>query len=186
MLHTWLSLMLGAELEAFTSLAARRALRSAALGCAQLASLEKSIARKREIGRLYPRLLKGVKGLLLPPDALGDERNIYWVYGIVLDKSVGVEAEFVQKKLGEKKIGTRPFFWCMHEQPVLLAMGHCKNVSCPVGENLARRGFYVPSGLGLTDSQIRRVAMELCTIMEALPDAEPAPQGPDGTDFPPL
>ena len=140
----------------------------AALGCAQLAYLEKSIARKREIGRLYTRLLGGVKGLLLPPDALGDERNIYWVYGIVLDKSVGVEADFIQKKLGEKKIGTRPFFWCMHEQPVLLAMGHCKNVRCPVGENLARRGFYVPSGLALRDSQIQHVAMELRTVMEAL------------------
>merc|ERR1712194_55280 len=109
----------------------------AALGCAQLAYLEKSIARKREIG-------------------------------IVLDKSVGVEADFIQKKLGEKKIGTRPFFWCMHEQPVLLAMGHCKNVRCPVGENLARRGFYVPSGLALRDSQIQHVAMELRTVMEAL------------------
>ena len=140
----------------------------AALGCAQLAYLDKSIARKREIGRLYTRLLQGVKGLHLPPDAVGDERNIYWVYGIVLDESVGVEAEVIQKKLGDKKIGTRPFFWCMHEQPVLLAMGHCKNVSCPVGENLARRGFYVPSGLALTDAQIQRVAMELRTIMEAL------------------
>ena len=140
----------------------------AALGCAQLASLEKTIARKREIGRLYTQLLQGVKGLLLPPDALGDERNIYWVYGIVLENSVCVDAEFIQKKLGEKKIGTRPFFWCMHEQPVLLAMGHCQNVSCPVGENLARRGFYVPSGLALKDSQIRHVARELRTIMEAL------------------
>ena len=140
----------------------------AALGCAQLAYLDKSIARKREIGRLYTQLLHGVKGLHLPPDAVGDERNIYWVYGIVLDESVGVEAEVIQKKLGEKKIGTRPFFWCMHEQPVLLAMGHCKNVSCPVGENLARRGFYVPSGLALTDEQIQHVAMELRAIMEAL------------------
>merc|ERR1719162_1824194 len=53
----------------------------AALGCAQLAYLDKSIARKREIGRLYTQLLQGVKGLHLPPDAVGDERNIYWIPG---------------------------------------------------------------------------------------------------------
>ena len=65
-------------------------------------------------------------------------------------------------------IGTRPFFWCMHEQPVLHALGHCQNVACPVAEGLARRGFYVPSGLALTNDEITRVATELRAIMEAL------------------
>eukprot|EP00322_Chrysochromulina_rotalis_P005372 CAMPEP_0115843270 /NCGR_PEP_ID=MMETSP0287-20121206/8226_1 /TAXON_ID=412157 /ORGANISM="Chrysochromulina rotalis, Strain UIO044" /LENGTH=483 /DNA_ID=CAMNT_0003296959 /DNA_START=43 /DNA_END=1494 /DNA_ORIENTATION=- len=139
----------------------------AAVGCAQLAYIDKSIARKREIGQLYTRLLQGVNGLHLPPDAQGDERNIYWVYGIMVDASLGIDAEVIQQKLGAKKIGTRPFFWCMHEQPVLHAMGHCKDVRCPVGENLARRGFYVPSGLALTNGQIEHVAKELRAIMEA-------------------
>jgi perosamine synthetase len=90
----------------------------AALGCAQLAYLDQTVARKRQIGRLYSKLLAGTPGLLLPPDTMGDEneRNIYWVYGIVLEPSLGVEADVVTGKLGQKGIGSRPFFWCMHEQ----------------------------------------------------------------------
>ena len=47
-------------------------------------------------------------------------------------------------------------------------MGHLKNVSCPMGEGIARRGFYVPSGLALTDEQITRVAKELREVMDSL------------------
>ena len=57
---------------------------------------------ERQIGRLYTKLLEGTRGLLLPPDAQGDERNIYWVYGIVLDPALGIEAEAVTKQLGAK------------------------------------------------------------------------------------
>ena len=48
-------------------------------------------------------------------------------------------------------IGTRPFFWGMHEQPVFRKMGWYQNEQFPVTERIARRGFYVPSGLGLGD-----------------------------------
>jgi perosamine synthetase len=53
-------------------------------------------------------------------------------------------------------------------QPVLQKMGHCQGASCPVAEGLARRGFYVPSGLALTSDEIARVATELRAIMAAL------------------
>ena len=60
--------------------------------------------------------------------------------------------------LANQKIGTRPFFWCMHEQPVFQKMGLFKNESYPEAEKLARQGFYLPSGLGLTDDQIEIVS----------------------------
>jgi perosamine synthetase len=56
--------------------------------------------------------------------------------------------------LREKKIGTRPFFFPMHEQPVFHKMGLFKDGKYPVAERMARRGFYIPSGLALTDEQI--------------------------------
>ena len=100
--------------------------------------------------------------------------GIYWgyVYGIVVDTSLGIDAEVIQQKLGAKKIGTQPFFWCMHEQPVLHAMGYCKQgrepcvPSCPLSLKTSSSpaavvSFYVPSGLALTDEQIERVAKEL-------------------------
>jgi perosamine synthetase len=62
------------------------------------------------------------------------------------------------RRLAAKGIGTRPFFWCMHEQPVLRRMGFMLNNSHPNAENIARRGFYLPSGLALTDDEIARSA----------------------------
>ena len=46
----------------------------------------------------------------------------------------------------------------MHEQPVFQKMGLFKNESYPEAEKLARQGFYLPSGLGLTDDQIEIVS----------------------------
>ena len=55
-------------------------------------------------------------------------------------------------------VGTRPFFWPMHEQPVFRDRGLFEGERHPVAERLARRGFYLPSGLGLTQAQAEAVA----------------------------
>jgi perosamine synthetase len=52
----------------------------------------------------------------------------------------------------------------MHKQPVLNNMGFLIDLTCPVAEQLAERGFYIPSGLGLTVAQIERVASVLKSI----------------------
>jgi perosamine synthetase len=44
-------------------------------------------------------------------------------------------------------------------------MGLFDGVSCPVAERLARRGFYIPSGLGLTEEQIKLVASVIREIL---------------------
>jgi perosamine synthetase len=80
------------------------------------------------------------------------------VYGLVLGDDVGFDATEARDRLGAAGIGTRPFFWPMHEQPVLRAMGLFGGMQLPVCERLARRGFYIPSGLGLTEEQIETVA----------------------------
>ncbi|NEP87316.1 MAG: hypothetical protein F6K18_11045 [Okeania sp. SIO2C2] len=116
----------------------------AALGLAQLERLDEFIQRKRNMGKLYTELLADVYELELPLTKTEYADNIYWVYGVVLKDSVPFDAKEAMKKLREKKIGTRPFFWCMHEQPVFQKMGLFKQESCPVSENIARRGFYLP------------------------------------------
>ena len=64
-----------------------------------------------------------------------------------------------------KGIGTRPFFWPMHEQPVFRKMGLFSDISCPVAERIARRGFYIPSGVALTRNQAEQVAEALREIV---------------------
>jgi len=141
----------------------------AALGLAQLEHLNASIVRKREIGQLYSQLLEGCPGLILPAgENSGGESNIYWVYGIELAPDVTLDAEEIMSRLAAVKIGTRPFFWPMHEQPVFLNKGMFKDCSFPVAERISRRGFYIPSGLGLTDNDCREVSRRIRSVMESL------------------
>ena len=69
------------------------------------------------------------------------------------------------RRLAEKGIGTRPFFWCMHEQPVFRKSGLFAKDDHPNAERIARRGFYLPSGLALTENQIVRSAEALKEIL---------------------
>ena len=140
----------------------------AALGLAQLERLESFVARKREIGATYTSLLKGTPGLQLPLERNDYADNIYWVYGLMIDEALGVDAESVMKKLAERNIGTRPFFYPMHQQPVLKNMGFFKDADFPVAEKMSRQGFYVPSGLGLLPHQLERVAAETSALMKEL------------------
>lgn len=137
----------------------------AALGVAQLERLDEFINRKRRMGGLYQNLLSDVPGIQLQLPVTEYAENIYWVFGIVLDDAVGFDAKEAMHRLATRGIGTRPFFWPMHEQPVFRRMGLFANVSCPVSERLARRGFYVPSGMALTESQIHEVAEAVREIM---------------------
>src|SRR5262249_44680868 len=84
--------------------------------------------------------------------------NIYWVYGLVIGDTHPFDAEAFARRLSAEQIGTRPFFWPMHEQPVFKKRGLFKNVRCPVAERLARRGLYIPSGSGLGLEQVDFVA----------------------------
>lgn len=137
----------------------------AALGVAQLERLDEFVTRKRQMGKRYTELLSQIVGLEFMPDHTSYAENIYWVYGLVLKNDVGFDAEEVMRQLGQRKIGTRPFFWPMHEQPVFQKMGLFANEKCPVAERIARRGFYIPSGLALNETQIEQVTDALYEVM---------------------
>jgi perosamine synthetase len=136
----------------------------AALGVAQLEKIEDHLIIKRKMGMLYQQGLKGIKGFQLPLASTHYSENIYWVFALVADTEALANATV--KKLNENKIGTRPFFWCMHEQPVFLKMGLFKKETYPVAEKLARNGFYIPSGLGLSEIEIKEVIDQLTSNIE--------------------
>ncbi len=137
----------------------------AALGVAQLERLDEFVTYKRRRGTRYSEALAGTPGLQLPLAKTDYAENIYWVYGIVLNDEVTFDAEEAMHRLAALGIGTRPFFWPMHEQPVLRRMGLFEGEQYPVAEKLARRGFYIPSGLALTDTQQDRVVAGLREIL---------------------
>ncbi len=139
----------------------------AAVGLAQLEKLDEHIKRKRRMGKLYTELLYGIPKLQLPLPITDYAENVYWVYGIILKDQVLFDVEETMCRLKEKGIGARLFFWPMHEQPVFRKMGLFKNEKYPIAERIARRGFYIPSGLALTDEQMVCVAEAVHDVIGA-------------------
>ncbi len=140
----------------------------AGLGLAQLERLDEFVARKRRMGQRYNELLRDIPGLVRPAEKAAYAESIYWVYGLMLEDHLPFEADAVIKALAKAGIGARPFFWPIHEQPVFLNKGWYKGERYPVAEKMARRGFYVPSGLGLQQGDQEQVAASLRDVIEQL------------------
>ncbi len=140
----------------------------AAVGLAQLERLEEFVERKRAMGRYYTEKLRNIQGLMLPIEKMEYADNIYWVYGIVLDSEIQADNITMQKLLAKEGIGSRTFFWCMHEQPIYQKQGLFLNEAYPNAEYLARKGFYIPSGLALTEKQMDKVVTGLLKVMNSI------------------
>ena len=137
----------------------------AALGVAQLEQIDKIVEKKRYTGNMYNKLLKNIKVINLPVVKTDYCENIYWVYAITLKNECKKTAKEVMKELSNYKIGTRPFFYPMHKQPVFNKMGLFLNDYLPNSEKLYEKGFYIPSGLALTKEQIEEVSEILHKVL---------------------
>lgn len=137
----------------------------AAVGVAQLETIEKHLQLKRVLGASYQRKLCGIAGIQLPVEKTEYADNLYWVFGMVLDESVSMDAREIIQRLAERKIGCRPFFYPMHLQPVFKKMGLFQGEHYPVAEKLGERGFYVPSGLTVTEEQREYIAEQVKDIV---------------------
>ena len=136
----------------------------AALGLAQLEQVEKFVNRKREMADKYNEGLSGLP-LQLPVEKPW-AKNVYWMYGIVIDETTGLDAKQLAIQLVNQGVQTRPFFLGIHQQPVFRKMGLFKDVSLAVTERIAYQGLYLPSGQAISDEQIAYVIEKLRLIFD--------------------
>lgn len=134
----------------------------AAIGLAQLQNIASALEKKHEMGRFYSERLGFLteKGFQLPVPDLNYATNIYWVFGIMAPDADSFAA--LTSHLTKNQIGWRPFFWCMHEQPVFLKKNLFGQESYPQAEQMARLGFYLPSGLGHSSQEQETV----CAVIQ--------------------
>jgi perosamine synthetase len=126
----------------------------ASLGLSQLKDLKKNVIRKKEIGKLYYNLLKDIKNIYIQKPKDRNFENIYWVFGVVLNKKIDIaKLTFNLQKHG---VQTRPFFYPMHKQKILQKFIN-KNERFVNSEYISSKGFYLPSGLALTNKHIRAI-----------------------------
>lgn len=136
----------------------------AALGLAQLERLDEFVDRKRRMGAFYQERLSRIPSIQLPLSETEYARSIYWVFGIILGDDIPMDAVEAMKRLAAEGIGTRPFFYPMHQQPVLRRQGLFENLILPHAEKMYARGFYLPSGLALTEGRMEKVVAAMSRI----------------------
>jgi perosamine synthetase len=135
----------------------------AAIGLAQAEKADEKVEKKREIARWYAEAFADVEDVELPWEAPG-AKNVYWMYGVKVGDSFRRGRDGVMTAMKEKGIETRAFFCPMHRQPVFGERDpRFPDVSgeYPVSDDLWKRGLYLPSGLGLTRSQVEQVVSKL-------------------------
>lgn len=136
----------------------------AAIGVAQLEKIEETIEKKIWIGEKYNYLLKDLSSIQLPVTSAYLSKNLYWVYGIVIKDGFEFDAKEAIRRLQELNIGCRPFFYPLHKQPVFEKMKLFLNENYPIAENLYKMGFYIPSGIGISEYQIHKVSEALTKV----------------------
>jgi perosamine synthetase len=138
----------------------------AAIGLAQVERIDEFITRHREIAHLYSSMLSGLKGLVLPPEAIW-AKNVYWMYTILLDGAALTRDELMLRLQKEFEIETRTTFYPIHLQPAY--KNAYKDQRYPVAEALGKTGLNLPSGNSTTLDEVKYVANAIRTILE---DAE--------------
>jgi dTDP-4-amino-4,6-dideoxygalactose transaminase len=119
----------------------------AAVGRAQLRTLEDRVQARRRIFEQYVAGLSDLPGLTFQPEAPWG-RHTRWLTVITLDpEAFGRTPEEVRRALEEQGIETRPVWKPMHLQPVFR---EAETVGGEVAEELFARGLCLPSGSSLS------------------------------------
>ena len=135
----------------------------AALGVAQLEKINDYVNARRKNAQLYNSLLKDVPGITLPPEEPW-AKNVYWMYGIVVDKPFPLTMPQLREELQKCGIETRTFFIGMHKQPAYAHLG--VQGDFPNTEYLEKNGFYLPSSSHLTEEEIKYITSAIKQIYE--------------------
>jgi perosamine synthetase len=129
----------------------------AALGLAQTEKADYYRGLRIGHGLLYRESLHRIPGLLLQQNQ-SDGENVYWMNGVCVQPEMyGRTRDELIAHLAANGVETRPFFNGMHRQPALQKYGCDCSGEYPVSDFLADNGFYLPSGSGLAEKDIRMI-----------------------------
>jgi len=122
----------------------------AAIGCAQLESIDEVLARKSAIAKKYINNLEEFPvEFLIGNDGEHGIKNTYWMCTMLLEKN-GENREDLRGYMREKGIETRPAFYPVHTMP----MYSQRYQKLPIAESLGWRGMNLPSFPDIKDEEI--------------------------------
>lgn len=139
----------------------------AALGCAQLKKIETTIGLKRDLASFYNNALAGISELQLPVEK-DYAKNVYWMYHVVLRGKAKNRRSEVVAALKVAGVDTREAFLPFNLQKPEITRGLVSEDACPVANDIAANGFYLPSGPILSEEERHYVVDSLKKALAAL------------------
>jgi len=132
----------------------------AAIGLAQMETIEKSISDRAQIAAWYDEALKDLKDHIVLPKSVESIKQVYWMYNIFLREGDARRRDGVMRELDEMGIETRPVFYPMHVLPP-----YKEDTAYPVADRWAQRGINLPTYQALTKADVERVASSLKEVL---------------------
>ncbi len=142
----------------------------AAIGLAQLEKLDEHQRARDRIAEVYAGAFSGRPEIRWPA-AVEGERAVTWLWSVVLDGPPEGTRDRVMARLASEGIETRPFFYPCHTLPPYERPGY--DPACANADWLAPRGLSLPTWVGLSDAQVRRVAAAVIAALDADENAVP-------------
>ena len=130
----------------------------AALGFAQLERIEEFVEKKRRIFGWYKERLGRIEELTMNVERPKTKSNMTMT-SIVLDRNFGITRDMLIKKLKQRLVDTRPFFYPISMFPMY------KEANTPIAHHVALNGINLPSGLNLTEKEVDYVARMVRDIL---------------------
>jgi perosamine synthetase len=135
----------------------------AAIGVAQLEQIDNFLEIKKKNAKLYAELLKGIKGITIQPEAEW-AKNVFWMHSILVDEQeFGCSRDDLIKKLKEKGIDTRTFFYPMHQLPPY-EESNLNDETFPVATRLSQQGINLPSSVKLLKEDVEFICRTIAEI----------------------
>ncbi|MDP2652848.1 MAG: DegT/DnrJ/EryC1/StrS family aminotransferase [Candidatus Omnitrophota bacterium] len=134
----------------------------AAVGCGQMDDLERIVARRRNIHRLYRSSLEGETGLTLQHFSSSVD-PVIWALGVKIDAAVFPQGrDALIQALAAEGIETRPGFYPASVLPVYAA------APLPAAEDIGKSVIVLPCFPGLGDGEVEAVCAGLKGLRKGL------------------
>ncbi|MEH6664905.1 MAG: DegT/DnrJ/EryC1/StrS family aminotransferase [Brevundimonas sp.] len=134
---------------------------AAAIGLAQLETLEARVARRRAIFEAYQAGLSDLPGVAFAPEGPG-RRHTRWLSVVLLNPDARLTPEALRLALHAEGIESRPVWKPMHLQPVFR---DAPRAAGAVAESLFTRGLCLPSSTTLTEGEQARIVTVIRTAL---------------------
>jgi len=133
---------------------------SCALGLAQLAKLDRFVARRRELAALYRAALAGLTGVTAPPES-NDRESAYHLFAVAIDFArFGTTRARVTEQLATRGIGTQVHYIPLYDHP--LHKQRCGEVGPhPGADHYYARTLSLPLFPAMTDADVGEVVAQL-------------------------